>query len=287
MDSASLQRTSIEHQDAIVAAIAAKYASALGLPYKVTAAPDKESNGLHRACDGLAECTGHVSLAIEHTTIPTFPNQLEKDTQFMRAVGLMEAELRNSFPYGLELWVRTDDIKKGQDWDAVRENIKAYLLANISTIQTGSHIITIPNVPFSIRLDRIDEEPHLFFTGRIFDPGFDIANALEKNIEEALVDKNDQLKKYHEDGNRTLLILDSLDIAFVNHVVLYKAFLKAYARVAPQYIDEVWLTRSYGIDTEGFMILCFLADQDLMNRVNPPHFKLGPQHAAIWESAKD
>jgi hypothetical protein len=287
MDTTSLQRTSIEHQDAVVAAIVAQYASASSLPYKVTATPDKESNGLHRACDGFAECPGHVSLAIEHTTIPTFPDQLEKDAQFMRAVGLMEAELRNSFPYGLELWVRMDDIKKGQDWDAVRGNIRAYLLANISTIQTGSHIITIPDVPFSIRLDRIDEEPHLFFTGRSLDPDLDIANALEKNIEQALVDKNDQLKRYHEDGNRTLLVLDSLDIAFVNHVVLYRAFLKAYARVAPKYIDEVWLTRSYGTETEGFMILCFLADQDLMDRVNPPHFKLGPRYAAIWEKAED
>ena len=287
MNSIPTQRTSREHQDAIVNEVIKKYAEALNLPYKITDTPDKKSNGLYRACDGIAECPGQPSLAIEHTTIPTFPDQLEKDFQFMRAVGLMEPELRNSFPYGLELWVRMDDIRKGQDWDAIRGNIRAYLLANIENIFSGRNVINIPGVPFPVVLDRIDEEPHFFFTGRMFDPSLDIANALEEGIKEALIDKNEQLKKYHKDGNRTLLILDSLDIAFVNHVSLYRAFLKAYAQVAPGYIDEVWLTRSYGTDVAGFMILCFLADPGLMDRVNPPHFKLGPHHTAIWNNAID
>ena len=40
-----------------------------------------------------------------HTIIPTFDVQKEKDAQFMRAIGDLEAELKNFFPYHLSLAV--------------------------------------------------------------------------------------------------------------------------------------------------------------------------------------
>ena len=100
----------------------------------------------------------------------------------------------------------------------------------------------------------------------------------------ALKDKNDQMKKYRDQGAYNILVLESSDIALVNHITLYKAFLQASETAPIPNIDEVWLASTYGPE-DACDLLCFLGPEEIMDAVNPPNFQLGPRHSPMWREA--
>ena len=136
-------------------------------------------------------------------------------------------------------------IQKGQKWPDIKNALKAWLLANISAIPTGRSKVSIPGLPFEVSLDRDDEMPPLFSVARWLDPALKVPEQLADNITAALINKDDQLSRYKKDGNQTLLVLESQDIALVNRGTIYKAFPVALARTQLKHIDQVWLAQTY------------------------------------------
>jgi hypothetical protein len=269
------------HQKEIIQAVLNRYNTTSGLAYSVTRWPDEEERN-SRACDAYAESSGQVPLAIEHTLIPSFDLQKKHDAQFMKVIGDLEAELKHSFPFDLSLSIPMFAIQKGQDWLQIKTAVKSWLLANTAAIPAGRSKVSIPGVPFEVELNRDDDLPPLFSVARWLDSSLNIPEQLTGCIAGALADKDDQLTRYWQDGNQTLLILESQDIALVNRGMIYQAFLAAQARVNPKRIGQVWLAETYEPDRDYLFIYCLLADQGTMDRVNPPNAMFGPRFAAHW-----
>src|SRR5436190_238455 len=104
-----------DRQKDITKKIVDAYNNASGTKYAITRWPDEEDR-TGRACDAYAEEPSQPALALEHTVIPTFDVQKEKDAQFMKAIGDLEASLKTFFPYNLSLAVDMAAIQKGQKW---------------------------------------------------------------------------------------------------------------------------------------------------------------------------
>ncbi len=195
-------------------------------------------------------------------------------------IGVLEAELKDQFPFRLTLTVPQFAIQKGQSWEKITQAIRAWLLSG-PVIPPGRSEVTMPGVPFQVRLRRDNFLAPKFLVGRWEDSSLDVEKELVKMTAAALVDKDELLAQYKQAGDRTFLVLESDDIVFTNRVDLYRAFLEAWDRCAPTFIDQVWLAMTIPQEcvTETY---CLRADQDLLDRVNPENARFGPRYREEW-----
>jgi hypothetical protein len=271
----------VQHQRRIIKAILERYNAAAEAAYSITRWPDEEERNA-RACDAYAEAAGRVPLAIEHTILPTFDLQKQHDAQFMKVIGDLETELKNSFPFKLSLMIPMFAIQKGQQWAEIKETIKVWLLSNVAGVPTGQSKHSISGVPFEISLRRDNDVPPLFTVGRWLDSALNIPEQLTDRIAVALVDKDSQLSQYKKDGNETLLVMESQDIALVSSATIYKALLVALSKAKPSHISQVWLAEAYEPEVNYLFVYCLLGDQLFMDQVNPANAMFGPRYAKHW-----
>lgn len=270
------------HKD-VIKKLVGTYNSAQPSQYRITRWPDEEERD-QRACDAWAEAPGAVPLAIEHTKIETFTDRKLDDARFMKVVGPLETEFKNKFPYGLSLWVPTFAVQPGTNWEVIATKLRAWLSNNADSMPEGRSKHSIPNLPFQVSIDKQSDAPNLFTVGRTTPANLDEKAELVRKWCTALVNKDDQLKRYHLLGAQTFLLAESDDIALVSPVKLYKAFLCAQSKVSIPNIDEVWLAHTY--HPENMCNLeCFCGPKEIMERTNPPNFMLGPQYGAYWQRA--
>lgn len=267
-------------QDEIIRRFVAKYNDCQDGNYQITRWPDREDRN-NRACDAYAEAPQAQPLAIEHTNVETFQGQLLDSARFMRVIGELEAELKDAFDCHVTLTVPTFAVRPGTDWQLIKAQLRDWLLAAIPAQQSGRTKHQIPNIPFEIALevDRDERMSHWFGVLRWVPPDLNDYHQLTDSVQRALTNKNDQLRVYRLAGGRTILILESQDIALVSPAMLYKAFLRARNRAATENIDEVWVANTYqdycGLD-------CYQAAESIMDVANPENLMLGPQHTDYW-----
>lgn len=267
------------HQNSLLQLVIDRYNAASDTGFVITRHPDEEDrNG--RACDAYAEASGETSIALEHTLVQTYAVQKRTDAEFTRAIGVLEAELKDQFPFRLTLTVPQFAIQKGQSWERITQAIKTWSLSG-PAIPEGRSEVTMPGVPFQVRLWRDNFLAPKFLVGRWEDSSLDVKQELVEMMAAALADKGEQLAQYKQAGDRTLLVLESDDIVFTNRVDLYRAFLEAWHRCEPRFIDQVWLAMTIPQEcvTETY---CLHADEDLLDRVNPENARFGPRYREEW-----
>jgi len=268
-----------DHQKAVIQAVLDRYNDGVGTAYVITRWPDEEERN-NRACDAFAEMKGSPAIAIEHTLIQSYDRQKQRDAEFMQAIGELEQELRNAFPYRIRLGVRMFAVEKGQRWDALKRAIRSWLTTNVPV--PGRTDVTIPGVPFPVSIIREEDGPTGFTVFRWYDESLDISEGLRATIAAALENKNNQLGAYRTAGNRTILVLESEDVALANRVLVYRAFLATEKAADMSNIDQVWLAST--ITQENYVeVYCMRAPQVFIDAVNPPNVLFGPDHGEVWD----
>jgi len=213
------------------------------------------------ACDVLA-IVGRRNVVVEHTSIDSIPDQRTDDDRFRRALGPLEKELEGGLPAPgyYRLCVDMNVIPTGLNWNVVRQRIREWCLKVASTLEIGGpfttprHFIrgTPEGVPFEVTLYR--------WPGR--DGGFKVARFSPDDLErqrlqvicQALATRGAKVAKYGNSGFRTILILESDDIALANNVDIGQALVKAIS--SPKAIplpDEVYLVQT---ETEPYDFCC-------------------------------
>jgi hypothetical protein len=248
--------------------------------FTITRWPDKEERKL-RACDAYAEALGVQPLAIEHTNIETLRQQKQDSARFLKVCGVLETELKNVFPYDVHLIIPTFGIQTGSDWNAITNTLRVWLLRNVSTLPFGYASHQVDGVPFNIGISKQDWRGTGFGVARWAPPNLGSNNELIEIVAGALKNKNDQLQKYRANGDQTLLILETDDIALMNHILLYKAFFQASACIPTPNVDQVWMARTIGSE-EHCSFMCFDAPDSIMEKANHPQWMLGKRHAPYW-----
>ena len=123
---------------------------------KVDCRPD-EDNDVTPEIDAIAG-----PFAIEHTSVDTVALQRRDTAYFKCVVDGIAKELRGKVGCRLTITVEWSAVKKGQDWAAIREALKDWILTKVPSLPDGRHIIddgTIPGVPFGLLVRKASDRP--------------------------------------------------------------------------------------------------------------------------------
>lgn len=264
-------------QERVIRHLLDAYNAAVATSYAVTRRPDLDNRG-SADIDAVAESAGLAPLAIEHTKIQSLQDQSRDSAWFMRGLGALETELDGVFPFCLDLVLPYENVVPGQDWSAIRANIKQWLLANAASLPAGRTTHHLAGVPFPLATTKRSSDRHKLFLMRHVPPG-DAEALLLVQMHESLDHKHDELGEYRQGGALGVLVVESEDIALVSEQSLYKAFLRALRERPRPNLDQVWLASTYGDD---YSVYCFLGPPDVMAGVNPENFRFGPEFLAEW-----
>ncbi len=251
--------------------------------YAVTSWPE-ESNRNAPEIDAYAEAPGAPPLAIEVTKIESFADQRFDDRQIEELACALEPDLTAIFPHGVNILIESLVMRPGLDWKSIRGKIRHYLTGLVRCLEPGLSRHVIEGVPFPIFVSYEPEIRTPLAVGRIAPSDEAKSVALMVSTEKALRHKAPRLQEYRKVGARSVLVLESHDIALISHVHVYSVFLKARKRVDASHLDDVWFCRTanpHRLD-EWY---AFDGPQDLLDLVNLPNLRLGPRYDSYWEKA--
>jgi hypothetical protein len=250
---------------------------AVGSSYVVTRYPDRE-NRASSEIDAYAESDGLAPLAIEHTEILSFREQSRDSAWFVAALGALEQEFAGVFPFHLDIVVPYDNVAPGSNWGRIRDLIRKWLVANCVALPDAQSTVEIPGVPFrlTLRKRRNAERDNRVFLMREVPPG-DREILLVREMHRSLDHKYERLAEYRAGGAASVLVLQSEDIALVSPQSLYEAYLRATREQPRPALDQVWMVATGSV-------FCFNGPAEVMEGVNPPNFRFGPQYIDEWLS---
>ncbi len=195
----------------------------------ITDRPDKTERQLP-AVEMLFE-SEKIRYAMEHTRIESFPQQIADGVAFSRLLGPLE-ELKN-LPGRFRLVVQVGAAKRIRfsehqrmqnlvaDWIVPKA---AFLADELEAKGQTSISAEIPGVPFPLTLVRTDQHGSKLFVAR-FMPAV-LEELRVDRMREALERKCPKLATCQSEGRRTVLVLESNDIALGNHHDIGAAFAK-------------------------------------------------------------
>ncbi len=175
--------------------------------------------------------------AIEHTSLDALDGQRERNAQWARAVGGLEDELRGQMSSHLSISTSYQAVTKGQDWSAIRAALKRWLKIEAGSLPNGMQDVTIPGVPFTLKISKSDDRPAGVYFKRTIQ---DTDETLGQTIGPVISKKSEKLAPHQDDGRTTVLVLESNDIALMNHVKVLEAIEVAFPDGWPSAVDQIW-----------------------------------------------
>jgi len=246
-----MQRETVSRQNIVVKETLGFISKSRGVVCEIFDYPDEKERKLP-ACDVLALIDGK-KVAIEHTSIDSIPFQRRDNSRFMALLGPLEKELTGKLPTPghYQLIVDMGVIPTGIKWDIVRSRITLWCQEVASSLEIGSsstasrHFIREKpeGIPFEVALYRWPGRDGKLRIAR-FMP-HDLENKRVEVIVQSLVSRGVKISEYKDRGFRTILILESNDIALGNASDIGQAFVSAIHRSKlKRFPDEVYLVET-------------------------------------------
>ena len=192
--------------------------------------PDDESPGDIDAIAG--------PFAIEHTSIDTLPNQRRDTDLFAQVVGGLKEELSGSIPFRLIITLDYHAVKKGQNWSAIRNALKTWIITDALLLRDGNHILdSIRGVPFRLHIAKDSSRRPCLHFGR-YNPGDD--TTLSDRFRQLVVRKAKKLLKYKDTGKTKLLLVANDDLSLMDESKMLVAIREAFSVGLPNGVDQLW-----------------------------------------------
>ena len=209
---------------------------------KVDRWPDKE-NSTTPDIDAIAG-----PFAIEHTSIDTFLNQRKYNDWFDRVIGTLESELVGQLPYKLEVRFEQEVFTQKHNWKAIHKALKRFVLDGTSNLGWGCHEFdNILGIPFTVYVEKSNQHPFRLTFERgspneakprgLFDKW---RPPLPDGFREQLDKKAKKLVQYKACGKTTTLLIESVDVAFMNPGKMLDWIKKAYPNGLPDGVNRIW-----------------------------------------------
>ncbi len=209
--------------------------------------PDQSNPG-KGGCDAIIS-RGADQQALEHTTIDSFARQREDDAKFEQVVVPLEEAIRVALPDSY-VWVSipVHVIPKGIDWRGLAQQLETECIKTLLEMPSAgpwgeTRPYTLNGIPFPVNLMKCDAPGNPGCHVMRIKPA-DQQNQLVANMVTALQNKDTQLAPYKERGFRTILLLDSDDVALVNRDTLADACKLAMTQYNPNAIDEIFIAEA-------------------------------------------
>jgi hypothetical protein len=165
-------------------------------------------------------------------------------------------------PGHYQLVIHTNAISKRGNYETIRQCIIEWCLRVAPTLEVGEpgfssaphHFSreTIQGVPFEVTLYRWPRNDVKFRIGRFMPE--DLEKQRIEVIHKALETRGKKITSYRNLGFRSILVLESNDLALANHVDIGEAFLTTIKEFDSANLpDEIYLVET---DLEPFQITC-------------------------------
>lgn len=249
-----------------------------GQPLSNLKEPDKEER--QKAAVDYSFCCGKQDYVMEHTLVESLPDQIQDDRQFMDLLGPLENELNGKLPLPghYKMTVNFGAVKGARNKVQIQGLIKTWVLQNAGRLEIGSpatasrHFVTAKpdGVPFEITLYRWGNLDGL--EGRFLIQRFvpeDLEEKRRERIRIALDAKCKKLAASKGENRKSILVLESNDIALANAVDIGKALTLELQRADLQIPDEIY---SIGTETPHWVIWVLKFENQLFPEVQ----KAGP-----------
>jgi hypothetical protein len=179
--------------------------------------------------------------AIEHTLIPRFPDQKAQEDRFIKAMSGLESELPIP-PYELNIGSEYYAVEIGQDWSAIRNALKTWILQDVPQLEDDEYDFdSLPGIPFRLRIEKSSNgSPGIFFIRSVPENN----DSLPLRICEHLTsqEKIKKLVPYKKDGFTTVLLIEG---NLTRNKMLHAIKLAFPDGLHPD-LDEIWYVPTQG-----------------------------------------
>jgi hypothetical protein len=243
-------------------------------------------------CIARSKTNAHPPLAIEHTEmavlskVPRDGLWREDGVWFQKLADQLEEEPWTKWP-GLSIEV-TFPYELGQKGPKnLPQMVRAELRRVIPGLSpTGVYAAAVAGLPKPMLINK-----------RAFPSGggrFYVARSvpekltLDEEILAAFGCKREKLLNHDVPQAKTIMLLESRDVALTDPVSIYSAVFAVAETGATGGLDHVWLAYT----CEGRLrpttdFYCLSGPQDVCDRANPPNFRFGPRHDDYWRRCRD
>ena len=198
---------------------------------QVDRCPDQENRN-SKDIDAIAG-----PFAIEHTRIDTLQEQSRNSNRFDKVIGGLENELSSQLPFGLSIILEYNAITTNQDWKAINQALKNWIINESPNLVNGCHVlVNVPDIPFNFTVIKDTDMPHSLGFFR-FQPN---NNTLPTRIKKLCDGKAKKLAKYQGSGKTTVLLVENNDIALMHPIMMRQEMPKAYPNGLPAGVDKIW-----------------------------------------------
>jgi hypothetical protein len=185
-------------------------------------------------------------LAIEHTSIDTLQHQRRDSDWLVRMIGNLEQEVPTPNCL-LFVIIGESEIRRRKAWPALREALRHWLSGpGPAQLPDGMQQVPLATVPATIWMQKFSDQG--VGTGLYFNRWSKGDPSLANRIRTLGDQKIRKLGPWRAQGKKTVLLLETDDIALMNPWKLASAFCDAYPQ-KPGGVDRIWhvdtrLTRS-------------------------------------------
>lgn len=175
-------------------------------------------------------------LAIEHTSLDTVEEQRRDGNWFSTVVDPIERGVGRTLKFRLDVIFPYSGVTKGQDWTGMRAALEQFVEVEAGSLPEGRSQIDLAAVPFPFEVIKASNQmPGTWFMRRSpQDESF--AQRLQSQVR----CKAAKLCRYRAEGRRTVLLLESDDVALMSKEKLVAALRSAFPAGKPESLDEVW-----------------------------------------------
>ncbi len=149
-------------EDGIIEAFVGYLANTLYPDLKIAVWPDR-SNSTTADIDAIAKSQVGC-IAIEHTSIDTFPDQRRHDSRFMKAIGCLEDELTGIVNCRLRVTIPFGTVPTGISWEGIRDRFRRWICDEVPQLPFDKvTTVSIEGIPFPLSVHKsISDLPGLF-----------------------------------------------------------------------------------------------------------------------------
>ena len=80
--------------------------------------------------------------AIQHTSLDTLPDGRLADARYKQVVGDLESDLAGKLGFRLSIAWDWAAVRKGQDWRAIRDSLRHWIVNEAGNLEDGRHRVT-------------------------------------------------------------------------------------------------------------------------------------------------
>jgi hypothetical protein len=229
-----------------------------------TRSPDREIRTT-KACDAIFE-DGGIRYAVEHTSLDSYLHQRLDTAQSRHVLVSLEQHLKGKLPDHVDVDIPVHAVPAGLDWGLLSQLIESWILANLGSFPYDRRIeASVPGVPFAlgVRRERAAGPGSLF--GMRVAP-VDLREQRVQVLAERIQAKSEVLSRYRTQGCRTVLIIESDDVALTNRAEICEDFREAVKAQHPTGIDDAFLVET---DTQPWCLTPLKRGEKVMSHAQP------------------